>query len=152
MKNVHVIVRNVALLFPRKRESTVIATPTYRRGKQSLILILCITILISGCATTGDYRLKVGDELRVVIWKKLDEKAIIRPDQKISLPLAGEISCKNKTPDELSKELSKKYEAETTVMVSKYHTFKDDLKEIIGFIRDAAIVYFIGERIANEGR
>lgn len=117
---------------------------------RNLILILCIAIFISGCATTGDYRLKVGDELRVVIWKKLDEKALVRPDQKISLPLAGEISCKNKTPDELSKELTKKYEAETTVMVSKYHTFKDDLKEIIGFIRDAAIVYFIGERISNE--
>lgn len=115
-----------------------------------LVLILCLTLLISGCATTGDYRLKVGDELRVVIWNKLDEKTIVRPDQKISLPLAGEISCKNKTPDELSKELSKKYEAETTVMVSKYHTFKDDLKEIVGFIRDAAIVYFIGERVANE--
>ncbi|MEW6008226.1 MAG: polysaccharide biosynthesis/export family protein [Candidatus Omnitrophota bacterium] len=115
-------------------------------------LILCISIIISGCATAGDYRLRVGDELRVVIWKKLDEKTIVRPDQKISLPLAGEISCKNKTPEELSKELSQKYEAETTVMVSKYHTLKDDFKEIIGFIRDAAIVYFIGDRIANEGK
>lgn len=117
---------------------------------RNLILILCLTILASGCATTGDYRLRVGDELRVVIWKELDEKAIVRPDQKISLPLAGEISCKNRTPDELSKELSKKYEAETTVMVSKYHTLKDDFKEIIGFIRDAAIVYFIGERVVNK--
>lgn len=26
----------------------------------------------------------------------------------------------------------------------------DDSKEIIGFIRDAAIVYFIGERIIDE--
>lgn len=147
MKNVCVIARNVALSFPRKRESIVIASV----AKQSPpVLILCLTLLISGCATTGDYRLRVGDELRVVIWKKLDEKTIVRPDQKISLPLAGEVSCKNKTPEDLSQELTKKYEAETTVMVSKYHTFKDDFKEIIGFIRDAAIVYFIGDRIAND--
>lgn len=28
----------------------------------------------------------------------------------------------------------------------------DDFKEAIGFIRDAAIVYFIGERIAKDSK
>jgi protein involved in polysaccharide export with SLBB domain len=92
----------------------------------------------------------VGDQLRIVIWEKLDEKVIVRPDHKISLPLVGEVSCKDKTPEELSKELSKKYETETTVIVSKYHTLKDDFKGIIGFIRDVSIVYFIGEKVLDK--
>lgn len=117
-----------------------------------LTTILSLAIFISGCATGGDYRIHTGDELRVVIWKKLDEKVIVRPDKKISLPLAGEVSCKNKTPEKLSRELSDKYETETTVIISKYHTLKDDFKEVIGFIRDAALIYFIGERIANDRR
>ena len=96
-----------------------------------------------------DYRIRVGDELRIVIWEELDEKAIVRPDKKVSLPIVGEVSCRAKTPDELSQELTHKFDMPTTVMVTKYHTLKDDFKEIIGVIRDAAIVYFIGERIAN---
>ena len=115
-----------------------------------IALVLSLAMLTAGCATTGDYRFRVGDELRVVIWQKLDEKAIVRPDNKISLPLVGEVSCKHKTPQELSNELSARYEALATVMVTKYRTFKDDFKEIIGYIRDAAIIYFIGERIYNE--
>jgi len=117
-----------------------------------IILNSLLLIFISGCAVTGDYYLRAGDELRIVIWQKLDEKAIIRPDHKISIPLAGEISCKNKTPCQLSKELSEKYEAQATVIVSKYHTFKDDFKEIIGFIRDISIVYFISGRIIDQNR
>lgn len=112
--------------------------------------LLCLNMLLSGCATTSDYLFRVGDELRVVIWDKLDEKAIVRPDNKISLPLVGEVSCRHKTPQELSDELSNKYKALTTVIVTKYRTFKDDFKEIIGYVRDAAIIYFIGERIYNE--
>lgn len=115
-------------------------------------LAVGIAVFIAGCATAGDYRLRAGDELRVVIWKKLDEKAIVRPDKKISLPLAGEVSCQNKTPEDLSNELSRKYESQATVMVEKYHTFKDDFKEIIGFVRDIAIVYFISERVADYRR
>jgi protein involved in polysaccharide export with SLBB domain len=117
---------------------------------RNVAILLCLTIFISGCATTGDYRFRVGDEIRVVIWKELDEKVVVRPDKKISLPLVGEVSCKNKTPEELSNELSDKYETETTVIVQKYHTFKDDFKEIVGIIRDAAVTYFIGERIARD--
>jgi polysaccharide export outer membrane protein len=127
--------------------------------KRLLTIILALSLFNSGCASTfmfakhnADYKIRVGDELRVVIWEELDEKVIVRPDRKISLPLIGEVSCQDKTPEELSKELSEKYETETTVIVSKYHTLKDDFKEIIGIIRDIAVTYFIGERIANRGK
>ena len=46
--------------------------------------------------------------------------------------------------------IDERYKIQTAAMVSKYHTLKDDFKEIIGFIRDAAIVYFIGEKIAKS--
>ena len=127
--------------------------------RKYIILILCLSLLNSGCATLGirpsstsDYQLRIGDELRIVIWDKLDEKVIIRPDYKISLPLIGEIDCKHKTPKTLSDELSKQYQAKTVVIVTKYHSWKDDFKEAVGIIRDSAIVYFIGERIADERR
>jgi len=125
--------------------------------KKLLIITLILSLFTSGCASTfvftrhnTDYKIRVGDQLRVIIWEKLDEKIIVRPDYKISLPLVGEISCKDKTPEELSKELSEKYETKTTVIVSKYHTLKDDFKEVIGIIRDIAVTYFIGERIINS--
>ena len=125
--------------------------------KKYIILILCLSLLNSGCATLGirpnstsDYQLRIGDELRIVIWHKLDEKVIIRPDYKISLPLIGEIDCKHKTPKALSSKLSKEYKTKTVVIVTKYHSWKDDFKEVVGIIRDAAIVYFIGKRITKE--
>lgn len=116
------------------------------------LALLCIMAFLPGCAVTGDYKLRVGDEVRVIIWQKLDEKAIIRPDKKISLPLAGEVICKNKTPAQLSSELSDKYEAQTTVMVTKYHSLKDDFKQAVGVIRDLAILYFISDRIIDTQR
>jgi protein involved in polysaccharide export with SLBB domain len=124
-----------------------------------IILILCLSLFNSGCATlnirpnsTSDYKLRIGDELRIVIWDKLDEKVIIRPDYKISLPLIGEIDCKHKTPKTLSDELSQQYKAKVVVIVTKYHTWKDDFKGAVSFLRDSAIVYFIGKRIADERR
>jgi len=109
-------------------------------------------IIVSGCATTFDYRLRIGDELRVLIWDKLDENVVIRPDYKISLPLIGEVDCRNKRPEALGDELSKKYKATAAVMITKYHTWKDDFKEAFQFVRDSAIIYFIGKRITNGSR
>jgi len=124
--------------------------------RNHIVLIICLSLLNSGCATlrirpnsTPDYKLRVGDELRIVIWDKLDEKVIIRPDYKISLPLIGEIDCKHKTPKILSDELSKQYKAKAVAIVTKYHSWKDDFKEVVGIIRDSAIVYFIGKRITE---
>jgi protein involved in polysaccharide export with SLBB domain len=114
------------------------------------VMISCFVFSLSGCATTGDYKLRAGDELRIVIWQELDEKAVIRPDYKISLPLVGEVSCKDKTPEKLSRELTQMYELETVVMVSKYQTIKQDLKDLFGFIRDLSFAYFLGHRIIKD--
>ncbi|RLI58516.1 MAG: hypothetical protein DRO67_10660 [Candidatus Asgardarchaeum californiense] len=119
--------------------------------KKLFIIILITSFFTSGCASTfiltrhnTDYKIKVGDQLRVVIWEKLDEKVIVRPDYKISLPLVGEVSCKNKTAEELSEDLTEKYEAETVVIVEKTNKFQ--FKDFVDLVKDVTFFYFLGRR------
>ena len=112
---------------------------------KQLLFILLLMFLFSGCMTTKEYHLKPGDEIRVVIWKEFDEKALVRPDRKISLPMIGEISCKGKTIDELNQELSDKFDASTVLMVTKYHTYKDTIKGIVGPARDISFLYLLAK-------
>ena len=53
--------------------------------------------------TAADYRLMVGDKLRVEVYKdsQLSQSLQVRPDGKITLPLAGDISAAGRTPLEL---------------------------------------------------
>jgi polysaccharide export outer membrane protein len=46
-----------------------------------------------------DYQLGVGDVIHVFVWREaeLTQTAVVRPDGKISLPLAGEIAVAGKT-------------------------------------------------------
>jgi polysaccharide export outer membrane protein len=58
---------------------------------------------------TGEYRIGREDVLEVVVWHEPELTRIVpvRPDGKISLPLAGEIEAAGKTPAELQAGLSK---------------------------------------------
>jgi hypothetical protein len=109
-----------------------------------------LVTLLCGCATTGifqphDYIIHKGDTLRIVVYKQYDYKVTVRPDYKISLPLVGEISCKNKTPKQLSEELSKKLDEEVVVIVEKTNKFQ--FKDFVDFIKDISWFYFLGRRI-----
>ncbi|HEC91717.1 MAG TPA: hypothetical protein ENI51_01780 [Candidatus Atribacteria bacterium] len=114
-------------------------------------LVTCALVLFfCGCVTTGifqphDYIVHKGDTLRIIVYKQYDYKVTVRPDYKISLPLLDEISCKNKTPKQLSKELSKKLDEEVVVIVEKTNTFQ--LKDFVDFIKDISWFYFLGRRI-----
>ena len=102
---------------------------------RNLFYFLCLAILIfSGficsaqepernttTATTSPaslpntpYRIAIGDDLEVKSFynPELDEKATVRPDGKIALPLVGDIVAAGKTPEELSNELTQKYSVE----------------------------------------
>jgi protein involved in polysaccharide export with SLBB domain len=79
----------------------------------------------------------------------MDEKAVVRPDHKISLPLVGEVSCKGKTAEALSQDLTQKFETQTTVMVTKSYTYMDFFKDVVTVVRDAGIVYFMGSRLTE---
>ena len=55
-----------------------------------------------------EYRIGVGDTLNISVWRNPDLSVTVpvRPDGKISVPLAGDVVVGNKTPEEISKELT----------------------------------------------
>ncbi len=66
-------------------------------------ILLCILMPAAWSATRGEYRLGEGDQVQVVVWKEpdLSQTVVIRPDGKISLPMAGEFQAEGKTAAEL---------------------------------------------------
>ncbi len=62
-----------------------------------------------GRPDTGEYRIGREDVLEVVVWHEpeLTRVVPVRPDGKISLPLAGEMEAAGKTPAELQAGLTK---------------------------------------------
>lgn len=83
-------------------------------------LVSC-AVLAAGCASTpvsqmaadppeqGEYRIGKEDVLEVVVYKEpeLSRVVPVRPDGRISLPLAGEVEAAGKTPSELQRGLAK---------------------------------------------
>jgi len=74
-------------------------------------------------AATGDYRLHAGDKIQVSVWKELELQRImtIRPDGKISFPLAGETQAAGRTADDIRAEIEgrlQKYIPEPVVTVT----------------------------------
>jgi polysaccharide export outer membrane protein len=58
----------------------------------------------NGSAEAAEYRLVVGDKLRIEVYKdaQLSQSLEIRPDGKITLPLIGDIAAAGHTPRELT--------------------------------------------------
>ncbi|HEY5678467.1 MAG TPA: XrtA/PEP-CTERM system exopolysaccharide export protein [Pseudomonadales bacterium] len=88
-------------------------------------IFLLTTAALGGCASDGapppasnttipdfaeDYRIGVGDTLSVSVWRNddLSITAPVRPDGKISVPLAGDVLVGDKTPEEVSAEITEK--------------------------------------------
>jgi polysaccharide export outer membrane protein len=93
-----------------------------------------VLLVSTGCGSTkgserpaerpdlGEYRIGREDVLEVVVWREpeLTRVVPVRPDGKISLPLAGEVEAAGKTPAELQAGLTralKPYIQDTTVAV-----------------------------------
>lgn len=82
------------------------------------LLTLSLIGLLAGCATKSaphpggsdastcgaDYRIGVGDQLNIKVWRNQDlsVNAPVRPDGKVSVPLAGDIVVGDQTPEEVS--------------------------------------------------
>jgi polysaccharide export outer membrane protein len=62
----------------------------------------------SAASTSNDYRLAAGDKLRIEVYKddKLSQSLQIRPDGKITMPLAGDLPAASRTPTELRDSIS----------------------------------------------
>jgi polysaccharide export outer membrane protein len=72
-----------------------------------------------------DYTLNPGDELDISVWKEPDvtRKVVVRPDGKISFPLAGTLQAVGKSSAQLETEITNKLkpfipEASVTVVVT----------------------------------
>jgi polysaccharide export outer membrane protein len=86
---------------------------------------------ISTRAAGGDYQLQPGDELDIRFYynPELNTSVLIRPDGRISLPLANEVQAAGQTPAELSQRLRSAYERELrrpelTVIVRSFNSQK----------------------------
>jgi polysaccharide export outer membrane protein len=80
-----------------------------------------VGLLLAACASSrssqrppdrpepGEYRIGREDVIEVVVWREpeLTRVVPVRPDGKISLPLAGEVEAAGKTPAELQTGLTK---------------------------------------------
>jgi polysaccharide export outer membrane protein len=86
---------------------------------------------ISRGAAGGEYRLQPGDELDIRFYynPELNTSVLIRPDGRISLPLANEVQAAGQTPAQLSQRLRSAYEKELrrpelTVIVRSFNSQK----------------------------
>lgn len=61
------------------------------------------TVTAPGSSATSDYRLAAGDKLRIEVYKdaQLSQSLQVRPDGKITLPLAGDVVAAGRTSVEL---------------------------------------------------
>jgi polysaccharide export outer membrane protein len=91
----------------------------------SALQILGLSLLLAGCASTGDlsagappaaipaapdYLIGVDDMVQVSVWRnpELGITAPVRPDGKISVPLVGDVMAGGRTPDAVAKDLQEK--------------------------------------------
>lgn len=92
------------------------------------LLALLLALAVLGAANAAEqarspYRIGVGDVLEVVVWKNPDvsRKVWVRPDGRITLPLAGELAAEGLTTEELTQVVTtklKEYLTEPVVTVS----------------------------------
>ena len=78
-----------------------------------------------------DYRIGVSDVLEVHVWKEpeLSRVVTVRPDGKVSLPLAGELVAKGKTATQLRKMITERLKEfvsapEVTVIVNQINRLR----------------------------
>jgi polysaccharide export outer membrane protein len=80
----------------------------------SLLLVACTTPAPpptdedAGPAFTAEYRIGIGDSLKIDVYRNADlsVSVTVRPDGKITVPVAGDIAVGGKTPEEVSKVIS----------------------------------------------
>ena len=93
MKHILVLSFATALLLPALAQAQ---TPPLNSG------------IRSDAGTAPDYRLRLGDKLRIEVHKdaQLSQSVQIRPDGKITLPLLGDVAAAGKTPAALRDSLT----------------------------------------------
>ncbi|AJF06485.1 polysaccharide biosynthesis/export family protein [Geoalkalibacter subterraneus] len=83
--------------------------------KRLCVLLVLLSFLVPSFAmaeTESDYVIGDGDGLSILVWgaEELSSQVTVRPDGKITLPAAGDVTATGFTPEQLSKELAEKLE------------------------------------------
>ena len=97
-----------------------------------LIGFLCVLAgSIIASAAEDEYRIGADDVLHIIVWdnKDLEQTVVVRPDGKISYPLAGEIQAQDLTVPQLTEELTKRLSTavknpNVSVMVQEIKSFR----------------------------
>jgi polysaccharide export outer membrane protein len=116
-------------------------TPDLKTSFGAILLLASLAGAVAGADTTTpppstvagatEYRLGPEDVIDVFVWKEpeLSTTVVIRPDGKISLPLANELEASGKTAAELQREISERLRRYITepivnVMVKQINSLK----------------------------
>ena len=90
-----------------------------------LLLVIAATFILAACSTKNivteqpvetsigivdEYKLGIGDQLQVSVWRNpdLSVSLVVRPDGKISVPLAGDLKVDGKSTQLISTEIEEK--------------------------------------------
>ena len=92
-------------------------------GRRAFLTGLCF-VFVSACSTsapppaataaapefTDEYRIGVGDALSINVWRNedLSVDVPVRPEGKVSVPLAGDVMVGNKTPEEVAADITER--------------------------------------------
>jgi polysaccharide biosynthesis/export protein len=97
------------------------------RSRAVCLLAALAVLLPAGAAqgqvAPGDYRMHAGDKINISVWKEeeMQRAIVVRPDGRISFPLAGEIQAAGRTADDVRGDIEnrlKRYIPEPVVTVS----------------------------------
>jgi polysaccharide export outer membrane protein len=110
-------------------------TRKWRRMKSFFTgLLIVLSALGGGIAASAaeeEYRIGTEDVLQVIVWgnKDLEQTVIVRPDGKISFPLAGEIQAQDLTIPQLTAALTQRLSTSVrnpnvSVMVKEINSFR----------------------------
>ncbi|WP_306114895.1 MULTISPECIES: polysaccharide biosynthesis/export family protein [unclassified Roseovarius] len=120
-----------------------------------LLAVLLLVPVISATASAQDsYRIKPGDVVRVEVLEDatLNRDAIVLPDGRISLPLAGNIKAGGRSVEEVRSDviatLASNFATEPTVFVSLSQLAAP--KATVSAAKSTNTIYILGE-VANPG-
>lgn len=149
----------------QQSQSHIVYPRSPKRARAVPLLLGLLAMLCTSCVTDGKfvwvddtaaestapkpYRIHIGDNLRVYIWKQddLTGDVLVRPDGNITIPLAGDIAVVNQTPEDAAKNITKRltaYIRDAQVTVAVVNGYRATAT-VIGEVRTPGKVDLVGE-------
>lgn len=114
------------------------------------VALVAVALFASG-AFAQTYRLQPGDTIEVSVLEDpaLNRQALVRPDGRISLPLAGTLTAAGRTPEQvqaaIQERLSRDFVTPPTVTVALVNVAPADAALADETAAEPAVVYVLGE-------